>query len=586
MTEMVKKSIPLLPHSPGVYIMKDENNRVIYVGKAINLYNRVSQYFLKEQFGKVKAMVAHVDRFETILTKTDKEAFLLEENLIHTYYPRYNILLKDDKHYPYIALKRKGDPFLKIARNKKDKNYYYFGPYSTSGYAHEVIHLLNKIFPTRKCKNIPSSPCLYYHLGQCLAPCINKIDEAEYEKLSSSIYDFLNGQSNDIKNEYKEKMLKASEELNFEKANEYKEILKAIEHIQAKQAVERGDRVDRDVYGFTSRDGYICLTILTYRNGILLGKDSFIVEEFGDFNEQVSELILHYYQNHDLPKEILINIPLVKEEITSIYDDVEVKNATKGQLLELVEMAMVNSKNALDSHFVSARLEDDMSSLLDDLGKRLKIKTPYRIELFDNSHIQGDAPVGAVVVFINGEPVRKMYRKFNIEHMEKRDDFASMREVVSRRYTRLKENNEALPDLILVDGGLTQIHAAQEIIKSLELDIPVYGLYKNDKHQTKGIMDESGLTYDILDNKPLFFMLVRMQDEVHRFAIGFHHQKRSKQFSKGILDDIKGLGSKRKELITRRYPDIDSLKKASIEELSQIVPLEVATEIRKKLDAK
>ena len=210
MTEIVEKSIPLLPHSPGVYIMKDKDDRVIYVGKAINLYNRVSQYFLKEQFGKVKAMVEHVDHFETILTKTDKEAFLLEENLIHTYYPRYNILLKDDKHYPYIALKKKGDPFLKIARNKKDKNYYYFGPYSTSSYAYEIIHLLNKIFPTRKCRNIPSTPCLYYHLGQCLAPCINKIDESEYEKLSNEIHSFLDGQSSSIRNEYKEKMLLAS----------------------------------------------------------------------------------------------------------------------------------------------------------------------------------------------------------------------------------------------------------------------------------------------------------------------------------------------------------------------------------------
>ena len=583
MTEIVKKSIPLLPHSPGVYIMKDKDDRVIYVGKAINLYNRVSQYFLKDQFGKVKAMVSHVDHFETILTKTDKEAFLLEENLIHTYYPRYNILLKDDKHYPYIALKKKGDPFLKIARNKKDKNYYYFGPYSTSGYAYEIIHLLNKIFPTRKCRNIPTTPCLYYHLGQCLAPCVNKIDEKTYEELSYKMHSFLDGQSNEIKNEYKEKMIAASEAQEYEKANEYKEILKAIEHIQAKQTVERNDRVDRDVFGFASRDGYLCLTILTYRNGVLLGKESYIVEEFGEQVEQISELILHYYTSHDLPDEILINIPNIKQEINSIYEEVDVKTASKGGLLELIEMAMVNAKNSLDSHFVSARLNDDMSSLLDELGNKLGIKTPYRIELFDNSHIQGDAPVGAVVVFINGEPVKKLYRKFNIEHMEKRDDFASMKEVINRRYSRLKENNDDMPDLILVDGGLTQIHAASEIINDLELDIPVFGLYKNDKHQTKGIMDKDGNTFEI-DNKALFFMLVRMQDEVHRFAIGFHHQKRSKQFQKGILDDIKGLGSKRKELIMHRYQDIDALRHASKEELTQLVPEDVAEAIIEKLN--
>ncbi len=582
MTEKVRLAIPLLPHSPGVYIMKDDTGRVIYVGKAINLYNRVSQYFLKEQFGKVKAMVNHVDYFETILTKTDKEAFLLEENLIHTYYPRYNILLKDDKHYPYIALKKKGDPFLKIARNKKDKNYYYFGPYSTSSYAYEIIHLLNKIFPTRKCRNIPSSPCLYYHLGQCLAPCVNKVDEKTYLDLSNRIHSFLDGQSSEIKKEYLEKMLNASDKQEYEKANEYKEILKAIDHIQAKQTVERNDNVDRDVYGFTSHDGYLCLTILTYRNGILLGKDSYIVEEFGEQNEQITELILHYYQNHDLPDEILINIPSIKDEINKIYEDVDIKSASKGQLLDLIEMAMVNAKNALDSHFVSARLNDDTASLLDELGELLHIKTPYRIELFDNSHIQGDAPVGAVVVFINGEPVKKLYRKFNIEHIEKRDDFASMKEVISRRYNRLKENNEDMPDLILVDGGLTQIHAASEIINNLELDIPIFGLYKNDKHQTKGIMDKDGNTFEVT-NKSLFFMLVRMQDEVHRFAIGFHHLKRSKQYNKSVLDDIKGLGAKRKNLILHRYQTIDALKEASLDELSQLVPEDVAKAIKEKL---
>ena len=583
MTKKVEQAIPLLPFSPGVYIMKDENDRVIYVGKAINLYNRVSQYFLKEQFGKVKAMVSHVDHFETILTKTDKEAFLLEENLIHTYYPRYNILLKDDKHYPYIALKKKGDPFLKIARNKKDNNYYYYGPYSTSSYAYEIIHLLNKIFPTRKCRNIPSSPCLYYHLGQCLAPCINRVDEKEYEKLSNNIRSFLDGQSSEIKNEYKAKMIEASNNMEFEKANEYKEILKAIEHIQDKQTVERGDKTDRDVFGFASREGYICLTLLTYRNGILLGKETYVVEEFGELSEQISELILHYYMSHDLPKEILINIPGIDKEISSIYDEVSVKAASKGSLLELIELAMVNAKNALDSHFVSARLEDDKSSLLDELGHILSIKTPYRIELFDNSHIQGDSPVGALVVFINGEPVKKMYRKYNIEHDEKRDDFASMKEVILRRYSRLKENNEDMPDLILVDGGLTQIHAAKEIINNLEVDIPVFGLYKNDKHQTRGIMNENGDTFDLSNNKALFFMLVRMQDEVHRFAISFHHQKRSKNFTKGILDDIEGLGDKRKELIRRRYPSIDELKNATREELSQIVPETVAIKIIEKL---
>lgn len=583
MTDKVKNAIPLLPHSPGVYLMKNIDDKVIYVGKAINLYNRVSQYFLRPQVGKVAAMVLNVDHFETIMTKTDKEAFLLEENLIHTYYPRYNILLKDGKHYPYIALKKKGDPYLKIARNDKDKNYYYFGPFSTSSYAYEIINLLDKLFPTRKCKNIPSSPCLYYHLGQCLAPCINKIDESEYDELKEKIRSFLEGHNEDIKKDIKEKMLACSEKYEFEKANEYKDILKAIEHIQSHQGVENKDHVSRDVFSYTSRNGYISIAVLTYRRGILLGKETFIVEEFGEENEQINELILQYYQSHPLPKEILANIPNLKESIESIYDGVSVNSVSKGNLVELIEMANMNARQGLDAHFVSARLSDDMSSLLDDLGSRLKIKTPYRIELFDNSHIQGDAPVGALVVFINGEPVKKMYRKYNIEHIEKRDDFASMKEVMYRRYKRLKDNNESLPDLILVDGGITQIHAGNEIISELGLSIPVYGLYKNDKHSTKGIMDKEGKTYPLDDNKALFFMLVRMQDEVHRFAISFHHQKRSKAFTKGVLDNIKGLGEKRKELIRSHYDNIDALKSASVEELSQLVPMEIALAIKEKI---
>ncbi len=564
--------------------MKDIDDKVIYVGKAINLYNRVSQYFLRPQTGKVLAMVNNVDHFETILTKTDKEAFLLEENLIHSYYPRYNILLKDGKHYPFIALKKKGDPYLKIARNEKDKNYYYFGPYSTSSYAYKIINLLNKLFPTRKCKNMPSTPCLYFHLGQCLAPCINKIDENEYAKLNEKIRSFLNGSDTQISKSIKEKMIECSNNCDFEKAQEYKEILTAIEHVLSIQGVEKTDHIFQDVFSYIVKDGYISIALMLYRNGILLGKDSFIVELFGDENEQVIELILSYYQSHPLPEQILANIANLKENFESIYDFSKVISISKGKQLELIEIANMNAKQALDNHFISARLTDKDNDLLIELGNRLSIKTPYRIELFDNSHIQGDAPIGALVVFINGEPCKKMYRKYNIEQTNKRDDVASMKEVMFRRYKRLKDNNDSFPDLILLDGGLTQIHAGVEIIEQLGLSIPVFGLYKNNKHSTEGIMDKNGKTYPLKDNKNLFFMLVRMQDEVHRYAISVHHQKRSKMFTKSILDDISGLGDKRKELIRSHYDNIDALKRASIDELSQLVPHDVAIKIKEKLD--
>ena len=583
MTEKVRIAIPLIPRRPGCYLMKDKDDKVIYVGKAKNLYNRVSQYFLRPQEGKVQAMVSHVDHFETIITKTDKEAFILEHNLIHTYYPRYNILLKDGKHYPYIALKKKNDPYLKIARNDKDRNYYYFGPFPTSSYAYKVIDLLNKIFPTRKCRNIPTTPCLYYHLGMCLGPCINKIDEETNDKLFNDIKSFLEGHNDEVVKGLKEKMLIASENQEYEKAQDIKVTLDAINHILDKQGVENKDHVSRDVFGFTFRDGYLSIAILTYRRGILLGKESYIVEEFGDLVEQITSLIYQYYDSHSLPSEILINNEDIAKEIEDVLD-VKVNYVSKGNLIELIEMASLNARQSLDSHFMSARLSDDNNELLEDLGKRIGIDTPYRIELFDNSHIQGDSPVGAMVVFVNGEPLKKMYRKYNIEGKEKRDDYASMKEVMKRRYSRLKENNDSMPDLILTDGGLGQVHAGVEVINELQLNIPVFGLFKNDKHQTKGLIDKDGDVISLDDNKPLFFLLVRMQDEVHRFAISFHHQKRSKNFTKSILDDIEGLGSKRKQIIIDHYLDIDELRKATVEELSQYVPVEVANRIVEKVN--
>lgn len=582
MNEIIKNSIPLLPKLPGVYLMYNQDNVVIYVGKAKNLYNRVSQYFLRPQCGKVFAMVNNVHHFETLITKTEKEAFILEMNLIHKYYPRYNILLKDGKHYPYIALKKKNDPQIKISHDEKDKNYYYFGPFPTSSYAYEVIRLLNKIFPTRKCKNIPNNPCLYFHMGNCLAPCINKIDESQINELIDNIKSFLNGNVDFIVNPIKQKMINYSNNQQYELANECKQTLLAIEHIVNKQDVENNDKTARDVFSYVTRENYLSLAVLTYRNGLLLGKNCFIVEQFGEIEEQILDLILQYYQTHQLPKEIIINIPSIIDSIKDIYDGVIVYSITKGKLLESVDIASLNARQELDSHFMSARLTDDNLSLLNELGNLIKINTPYHIELFDNSHIQGDSAVGAMVAFINGEPNKNMYRKYNLSDENKQDDYHSMQEIIKRRYTRLINEKQKLPDLILVDGGLTQIKAGNEILNSINANIPLFGLFKNDKHQTKGLMDKNGNIYEI-NNKNLFFLLVRMQDEVHRFAINFHHQKRNKNYKISILDNIKGLGNKRKQILLEHYLSIDALKSASIEELSQLIPNEVAILTYQKL---
>ena len=584
MTDKLKALIANLKHKPGVYLMYDASNTIIYVGKAKDLQKRVSQYFLRSQSGKVAAMVSHVDHFETIIVNNEKEAFLLEMNLIHEHLPRYNILLKDDSHYPYLALKKKGDPILTIKRNNKDKNYLYFGPYPSSGSAYQMHDLLNKVFPIRKCKNIPSSSCLYYHLGQCLAPCINKIEDRTYDELRDEIASFLSGNNSKQYNEIKRKMLQASEELNFELAKEYKDILDAIDHINESQRMESKDRTSRDIFAYASRGGYLALAQILFRNGLFLGKKTWVVEAFDDDEEQVSELIFQYYQSHPTPTEVVVNNMEIVNYLNEVLDDTSVTNVTKGKLNDLVLTCIDNANNALDEYFLSARLDDDKLALLEELGNILNIPTPYHIELFDNSHIQGSSPVGAMVAFINGEPAKKLYRKFNIEHAEARDDIRSMKEVTLRHYARLKNENKKLPDLILVDGGLIQIEAAYETLKELELENTIFlaGLYKNDRHQTEGLMDVNGNTYKI-ENKKLFFLLTRMQDEIHRFAITFHREKRRKSMTTSILDNIKGLGSRRIEMVKKAFPDINDLKEASLAQLEQILPHDVALNLYNKL---
>ncbi|MCF0107867.1 MAG: excinuclease ABC subunit C [Bacilli bacterium] len=581
MTDKLKDLIANLKHLPGVYLMHDKDDTIIYVGKAKDLQKRVSQYFLRPQSGKVFKMVQNVEYFDTIICANEKEALVLEMNLIQTHYPRYNILLKDSSHYPYIALKKKGDPVLSIKRNDKDKNYDYFGPYPNSGAAYQMIDLLNKIFPIRKCQNLSSSTCLYYHMGQCLAPCVNKINQEVFDALREEIKSFMRGNNLTKKNELKEKMIKASNELEFEKANEYKKLISAIEHINAQQNVELKDKKDRDIFSFSTREGYLSLAILLSRKGLILGKDVFVVEEFGDNEEQVADLILQYYQTHPTPTEIVINNNKVISLVDGLVDSTVV-SITKGKLLELVISTQENAQNALDQYFLSARIDDDKLSLLEELGSILNIKTPLHIELFDNSHLQGSSPVGAMVAFINGEPAKKLYRKFKIEHQESRDDLTSMKEVVYRHYSRLIEENKKLPDLILVDGGINQIKAAFMSTLECNANIPVFGLYKNDKHQTSGLMDREGNIYPI-ENKNLFFLLTKMQDEVHRFAITYHRDKRNKAMKTSILDDIEGLGDKRKELVMRAYNDITLLKNASLEELKQILPDDVASRLYNKL---
>lgn len=583
MKERIATLIKNLKHLPGVYLMHDKDDKIIYVGKAKDLYKRVSQYFLRPQVGKVAKMAMEAEYFETIICASEKEAFVLEMNLIQTHYPKFNILLKDDSHYPYIALKKKGDPYLCIKRNNKDNNYIYFGPYPNSSAAYDMIDLLNKIFPIRKCKNLAKETCLYFHMGQCLAPCVNKIDDEVFNKIKDDIISFMNGNNSSKRNEIKTKMIEASEALEFERANEYKKIIDAIDHINAQQNVELKDKKDRDIFAYSERSGYLALVAFFYRKGILLGKKVFLVERFNeDIQEQVSDLLLQFYSASPIPYEIVINNNEVINNLKDILD-ANIVSVTKGKVHELVISASENAQNALDEYFLSARIDEDKLGLLEELGTILNIPTPLHIELFDNSHIQGSSPVGAMVAFINGEPNKNLYRKFKIEHEEARDDLSSMKEVIYRHTSRLIETKTKLPDLILVDGGINQIKAGLEAInKSGANSIKVFGLVKNDKHQTSSLMDSNENIYPI-ENKNLFFLLTRMQDEVHRFAISFHKEKRGKAMTASLLDDIKGLGDKRKEMIYRAYTDITQLKNASLAELEQILPPEVALALYNKV---
>lgn len=578
---VLKQKISLLPDKPGSYQMKDEQGNIIYVGKAKSLLKRVKQYFVRPQTGKVFRMVQEIRDFDIIETSSEKEALLLEISLIHKYYPKYNIMLMDDKMYPYIALKKSGDPFLRITRSDKEKGYRYFGPYPNSSKAYKVIDLMNKVFPIRKCQNIPAHPCLYYHMGQCLAPCINKVQENKYIELRQSITRFLNGDVSFVTQKLHLEMKQYADNLEFEKAKECKDLLDAIEEIKSKQNVMFQDHIDRDVMGYSVREGYVCVVFLLYRRGVLLGKNVYIEELEDDLEDLLENLAVQFYQKQSsLPKELIVldkqMAPLLEEALK-----INVVVPSRGKKKDLLLMADDNAKQMLDQHFQTARLEDDVLSLLEELKEKLSLKkTPLDIELYDNSHLQGYDPVGAMVKFINGEKAPSLYRKYKITQPNPQDDTASMREVLSRRFKRLKEEHQKLPDLILLDGGFAQCAVGLEMKEEYGLDIPIAGLEKNDKHATDSLINaDTGEIIPLERSSKLFFLLMRMQDEIHRYAITYHRGKRGKSKYKTVFDDIPGIGPKRKDQLLQAYPSTEDLYTATLDGLMRFVPEAAAKEV-------
>lgn len=577
--DYIKKKLSLLPMSPGCYLMKNTEGKVIYVGKARKLKNRVSSYFTGAHNYKTTKLVDHIWDFDYIVTGSEKEALLLEINLIKDYTPEYNIMFMDNTYYPYIELTDETHPRLKIVRKTKNKKNKYFGPYPDATAARNTFKLLNKLYPLRKCNHVPDKPCLYYSLHQCLGPCINDIDKSQYDEIRKELISFIHGNTKSKIDELTEKMMTASENLQFELAKEYRDLIRSIEYVTAKQNVQFGDYKDRDILGYYIDKGYISIQLFFMREGKLLYHD-FNLEPVGeDFEEDLIRFLVTYYQTHPEPYELLIPQDVDLELLSEILS-CHVLQPQRGDKKSLVEMANKNAKEALEKKFLLKEKTDEKTILpIIELGKKIGIETPHTIELYDNSNIQGAYAVAGMVVYKDGVPSKKDYRKYKIKTVEGPDDYASMKEVIYRRYYRLLMEQKEMADLIIVDGGLGQIKVAKEVINSLNLPVHICGLSKDDKHSTAMLLDENGNQVPIDTKSPLFFLLTRMQDEVHRYAISFHRQVRSKSLFSSILDEVDGIGEARKKKLLNHFKSVKKMKEATLEELEAVIPKNTALKL-------
>ncbi|SDB95169.1 Excinuclease ABC subunit C [Pelagirhabdus alkalitolerans] len=591
MSSSIQEKLTVLPQQPGCYLMKDKHGTVIYVGKSKKLKNRVRSYFTGANDQKTQRLVQEIVDFEYIVTSTEIEALILEMNLIKKYDPKYNVLLKDDKSYPYLKITNERHPRLIITRKVyKDKGKY-FGPYPNVIAARETKKLLDRMYPLRKCKNNPGDYCLYYHLGQCLACAKNPPSKEEYKEMTQEIVSFLNGGHQSIKQSLKEKMEAASEELNFERAKELRDQMHHIDSVMEQQKMTLNDQVNRDVFHYAYTKGWMCVQVFFIRQGKLIERDVSIFPFFDDPEETFTTFIGRFYlhHNHPKPKQILVPAPIDYELLSELLE-VNVSIPYRGRKRELLELAGKNAQIALDEKFtLIERNEERTIKAVEKLGEYLSIETPHRIEAFDNSNIQGTDPVSAMVVFIDGKPSKKEYRKYKIKTVDKPDDYETMREVVRRRYTRVLKDELPLPDLILVDGSKGQMSAAIDVLENeLGLDIPLAGLAKDDKHKTSELL--YGQPPEIVQlerQSQVFYLIQRIQDEVHRFAITFHRQLRGKSAFKSELDDIPGVGEKRRKLLLTHFKTLQEIKEAPLEMLIRLgIPTSTAEAIKEHLTDK
>ena len=589
MNNLIKSKLELLPTSPGCYIHKDKNGTIIYVGKAKNLRNRVRSYFRGSHDTKTEALVSEIVDFEFIVTESNIEALLLEINLIKENKPKYNIMLKDDKSYPFIKITNERYPRLIITRQVKKDGGLYFGPYPDVGAANEIKRLLDRIFPFRKCTNPPSKVCFYYHIGQCMAHTVCRKDEAYFKAMSQEVSDFLKGQDDKIIDDLKEKMAVAAQSMEFERAAEYRDLIQAIGTLRTKQRVMAKDLQNRDVFGYYVDKGWMCVQVFFVRQGKLIERDVNLFPYYNDPDEDFLTYVGQFYQekSHLVPNEILIPQDIDEEAIKALVDT-KVLKPQRGEKKQLVNLAIKNARVSLEQKFnLLEKSVEKTQGAIENLGRLLQIPTPVRIESFDNSNIMGTSPVSAMVVFVNGKPSKKDYRKYKIKTVVGPDDYASMREVIRRRYGRVQRDGLTPPDLIVIDGGQGQVNIAKQVIQEeLGLDIPIAGLQKNDKHQTHELLFGDPLeVVELSRNSQEFFLLQRIQDEVHRFAITFHRQLRSKNSFSSQLDGIEGLGPKRKQNLMKYFKSLTKIKEASVDEIVAVgIPRAVAEAVHQHLN--
>lgn len=591
--QQIKTKLSLVPKKPGCYQMYNAKGEIIYVGKAKILQNRLKSYFTGSHDAKTTRMLQDVVNFEYIITHSELEAFLLESNFIKKNRPKYNILLMDDKSYPYILITNEENPRLVMTRDvkkeHKKKNQYLFGPYPNAKACRDIVEILNKVYPFRKCHNIPNKACLYSHLNQCLAPCINKCSRNDYTESIKSAMRFLNGSSDELTTILKQKMEEASNNLEFEQAMEYRDTINSINEIVEKQTMELNDGLSKDIFGYYSKDGLVAIQVLHMRSGKIIERSGEIFDLIGEIDEAILSYIYQFYDdtNNLVPKEIII--PYLEEyQILSELLATKVIVPVKGIKKQLLNNVMENAKNNIDNLQKMRLIEIEKTKKpLEDLAKLLDINYPKVIELFDNSNIQGATPVSAMVRYVDGKPSYKDYRKYKVKTVKGPDDYHTMMEVIERRYKRLLAENANLPDMIIVDGGKTQVKATSIVLKKLNIEneITLIGLLKDDHHRTRGMVDRNFNEIFIDKKSDLFLLLEAMQDEVHRFAITFFKTRHNKLSMTSILDEIPGIGKQRKKLLLETYGTVDEIKHTTVEKLKSLgMPGKLAKELLETLN--